>query len=96
MRILLLLLMIANAALFFFGAVQHAGLAIGPFHEPHILPASIVEALCGIALACGAAALVACARRAWGVAVTANVDRDCRRSVGHDRARGRSRPAHRQ
>jgi hypothetical protein len=36
-------LMASNAALFFFGAVQHAGVAIGPFREPRILPATIVE-----------------------------------------------------
>jgi len=27
------LLMIANAALFLFGAVQHAGVAVGSFHD---------------------------------------------------------------
>ena len=30
-------LMLANAALFFFGAIQHAGVALGPFHEPYII-----------------------------------------------------------
>ena len=56
-----------NAALFWFGAVQHAGIAVGPFHEPRIVPAAIVEAICGAALAYAAAALVrrtATARRA--------------------------------
>jgi hypothetical protein len=48
------LLMIANAALFFFGAVQHIGVAIGAFHEPRIIPAAIVEIICGISLASGA------------------------------------------
>ncbi|HEX3745863.1 MAG TPA: hypothetical protein VHW09_18105 [Bryobacteraceae bacterium] len=33
-------IMLANAALFVFGAVQHAGIAIGPFYEPSIRPAS--------------------------------------------------------
>ncbi len=51
------LLMIANAALFFFGAVQHAGVAIGSFHEPRIIPAAIVETLCGLSLLWGATAL---------------------------------------
>ena len=37
--------MSANAALFFFGSVQHTGVAVGPFHEP-VLPA-IVEAVLG-------------------------------------------------
>jgi hypothetical protein len=46
-----------NAALFVFGAVQHAGIAVGQFREPRILPAAIVEAICGAALATAAAAL---------------------------------------
>ncbi len=37
--------MIANAALFLFDAVQHAGVAIGALHEPRIVPAAIVEAV---------------------------------------------------
>jgi hypothetical protein len=41
MKTLLGCLMISNAALFFFGAVQHLGIAIGPFHEPHIIPAAV-------------------------------------------------------
>ena len=57
----------ANAALFWFGAAQHAGVAVGPFHEPRIMPAAIVEAISGAALAYAATALVrrtATARRA--------------------------------
>src|SRR5499425_1986408 len=41
-------LMSANAAFFFFGCVQHAGVAVGRFHEPLIIPAAIVETLCGL------------------------------------------------
>jgi len=48
---------ISNAALFMFGAVQHAGVAIGPFREPRIVPAAVVEAICGAALAYAATAL---------------------------------------
>src|SRR6266700_2453379 len=55
MKTLLGFLMIANAALFFFGAVQHIGVTIGRFHEPRIIPAAIVETICGISLAWGAA-----------------------------------------
>jgi len=44
------LLLMANAGLFFFGAVQHAGVAVGPFHKPLIVPAAIVETLCGLCL----------------------------------------------
>lgn len=46
-------IMLANGALYFFGAVQHAGISIGPFPEPLIIPAAIVEVLCGIALLLG-------------------------------------------
>ena len=49
-------LMAANAALFFFGAAQHTGIEIGPFAEPRIIPAAIVESICGIALIVGALA----------------------------------------
>jgi prepilin signal peptidase PulO-like enzyme (type II secretory pathway) len=65
--------MIANAALFFFGAVQHAGIAIGPFQEPRIIPAAIVETLCGLSLLCGAGALFARSAIQWRVALIANL-----------------------
>ncbi|MGA8345520.1 MAG: hypothetical protein WB781_26560 [Candidatus Sulfotelmatobacter sp.] len=51
MKALAPLLMFANASVFLFGAVQHAGVALGPFHEPRILPAAIVETICGLLLA---------------------------------------------
>jgi hypothetical protein len=44
------LLMIANAALFFFGRVEHAGVPVGRCHEPLIIPAAIVEILCALCL----------------------------------------------
>jgi hypothetical protein len=56
MRTLAGWLMIANAALFFFGGVQHAGVSIGRFREPLIVPAAIVEAVCGLCLLWGAIA----------------------------------------
>lgn len=62
--------MIANAALFFFGAVQHTGVVIGPFHEPLIIPAAIVETLCGICLLWGAISLFHKTR--WRTALVAN------------------------
>jgi hypothetical protein len=43
MRPALGLLIVSNAALFLFGAVQHAGIPLGRFHEPTIIPAVIVE-----------------------------------------------------
>jgi hypothetical protein len=48
------LLMTANAILFLLGSILHAGYPIGSFHEPRILPASIVEGLCAFLLASGA------------------------------------------
>ncbi len=67
------LLMVANAALFFFGSVQHAGVAVGQFHEPFIIPAAIVEGLCGLCLLWGAVALFRGWRTRWRVALIANV-----------------------
>ena len=58
MRPLLRILMMFNAALFFFGAIQHLGVAIGNFHEPVIHPAAVVESTCGIALTVGLIALL--------------------------------------
>lgn len=66
------LLMMANAALFFFGAVQHVGGTIGPFHEPYILPAAIVESICGVSLLWGATAIFRKSRRHWPTALIAN------------------------
>jgi hypothetical protein len=72
MKILAGWLMIANAALFFFGAVQHAGVALGPFHEPRIIPAAIVETLCGLCLLWGASALLRDSAGRWRVALITN------------------------
>lgn len=58
MRQLLKTLMLANAALFVFGALQHAGVAFGPLQEPVIIPASIVELICAVALIWGAVAIL--------------------------------------
>jgi hypothetical protein len=37
-------------ALFFFGAVQHVGISLGRINEPKIIPAAIVETICGLFL----------------------------------------------
>src|SRR5215468_3866052 len=67
------LLMIANTALFFFGGVQHAGVSVGRFHEPLIIPAAIVESLCGLCLLWGAIALFRDWRIRWRIALTTNL-----------------------
>lgn len=66
------LVMLANAALFFFGAIQHAGIAVGHFHEPVIIPAVIVESLCGVSLLWGGIALLRSSKSSWHVAGIAN------------------------
>jgi hypothetical protein len=73
MRVALAVVMFSNAALLFFGAVQHLGIAIGRFHEPYILPAAIVEALCSVALIWGAAAVLFGSRRRWRAALVGNL-----------------------
>jgi len=49
MRSLLGLQMLGNAVLFGFGAVQHAGVAVGVLKEPRVIPAVVVEGLCALA-----------------------------------------------
>jgi hypothetical protein len=73
MKTLAGLLMTANAALFFFGSLQHAGVAIGRFHEPFIIPAAIVEVLCGLCLSWGAIALFRSSRTRWRIALITNL-----------------------
>jgi hypothetical protein len=73
MKTLLGCLMISNAALFFFGVVQHLGIAIGRFHEPRIIPAAIVETICGISLAWGAAFVFSHSLVSWGLPLISNL-----------------------
>ena len=64
------------AATFFFGALLHLGFRIplgsAVLAEPTILPASIVESLCGLALLFSAFAVLTRARFAWTAALAAN------------------------
>ena len=73
MRILLGCVMISNALLFFFGAIQHAGVSIGYFHEPRIIPAAIVETLCGLSVVWGVAAVFGHSLVEWRTAIIANL-----------------------
>jgi hypothetical protein len=57
-RGVLAVLMGLNAALFVFGAIQHVGVEIGPFREPVIIPAAIVESVCALSLLWGLSALL--------------------------------------
>ena len=73
MRQMVVGLMLANAALFLFGAVQHAGISIGLLSEPVILPATIVETLCALCLISGGAGVWMGSRRAWTMALAGNL-----------------------
>jgi len=73
MRTFLGLLMIANAGLFFFGALQHAGVPIGQFHEPRILPATVVETTCAAFLVWGGVAVLANTHARWRNSLIANL-----------------------
>lgn len=65
--------MLGNAALFVFGAVQHAGVVIGSLSEPVIIPASIVELLCALALIWGIVAVLTGSLKAWRSALIGNL-----------------------
>ena len=73
MKPLFTALMLGNAAIFVFGALQHAGVAMGAFYEPAIFPASVVEVLCALALGWGAAAVVKQSPKAWRAALIGNL-----------------------
>jgi hypothetical protein len=73
MRTLLGLLMIVNTAVFLFGSVQHTGIALGPFHEPRIIPAAIVEGICAFLLLSAAVAILVESALGWRAALIANL-----------------------
>jgi hypothetical protein len=73
MKTALGIMMLANAALFLFGATQHAGIAIGPFHEPRIVPAAVVETICGISLTWGAAVVLGRPVLGWSAPLISNL-----------------------
>jgi hypothetical protein len=65
-----------DAASFFLGSAAHVGraipLGVATLHEPRIVPATIVEGLCGAALTVGAYAQFARKPWAWPATVAAN------------------------
>ena len=73
MRILLAVVMISNAALFFFASLLHAGIVVGGLHEPQIIPATVVEVICGTFLALGALAVLHHWASEWRVALIGNL-----------------------
>ncbi|GAA2405021.1 hypothetical protein [Nonomuraea africana] len=58
-------LAIVYAVSFYLGALLHTGLAIGPVTEPVVLPAIVVETVCGTALLVGAYGALASRPWAW-------------------------------
>jgi hypothetical protein len=70
---MLTVLMLGNATLFVFGALQHVGVAIGPLREPVIIPASIVELLCALALIWGVVAALIGSPKAWRATLIGNL-----------------------
>ena len=64
------------AVTFFFGALLHLGgrlpLGFAALEEPRILPATVVEGLCGLALAVAAFAVLSRTSWAWTAALAAN------------------------
>ena len=73
MKQLLTILMLGNAALFVFGALQLAGVVIGSLSEPVIIPASIAELLCALALIWGVVAVLTGSLKAWRSALIGNL-----------------------
>ena len=73
MRLVLGLLMALNMALFVFGEIQHAGFAIGRFHEPVIVPAAIVETICALSMFWGIWAVLRSSPDYWGIALASNL-----------------------
>jgi hypothetical protein len=73
MRILLAVVMISNTVLFFFAAVLHAGIALAALHEPRIIPATIVEVICGMSLGWGTLAVLNHWDSQWRFALIGNV-----------------------
>jgi hypothetical protein len=65
-------LMVGEAVTFLLAALLHLGIPLG-LSEPRIIPAAIVEGLCGLFLAVSAYAVAARTTWAWGTALAANL-----------------------
>ncbi len=66
------ILTVAEAVTFLLAALLHLGIPLG-FSEPRIIPATIVEGLCGLFLAASAYAIIAHKPWAWGTALAAHL-----------------------
>ena len=72
-RKILLIVTIIEAVTFFIAAALHYGLKISVLEEPKIVPARIVETLCGIFLTIAAFAIGRHAKKARGIATAAHI-----------------------
>ncbi len=67
-------LMVVETITFLLAALSHLGIQFPPgFSEPRIIPASIVEGLCGVFLAVGTYGVFVRKTWAWGVAIAAQI-----------------------
>jgi hypothetical protein len=55
------------------GGLQHVGVAIGPLQEPIIIPATVVELLCAVALIWGVFKIWKGSPAAWRAALIGNL-----------------------
>ena len=67
------IVMLVNAALFVVGAILHMGVQVGPLTEPRIVPATVVETICALALVAGALAPFYASGAAAAAAVASNI-----------------------
>ena len=67
------IVMLVNAALFVVGAILHMGVQVGPLTEPRIVPATVVETICALALIAGALAPFYASGVAGAAAVASNI-----------------------
>lgn len=73
MRQLLCILTFLEALTFFLAASLHSGTEILSLHEPRIVPAIIVECLCGLFLLIGALLIMSQSASAWGITLAAHI-----------------------
>src|SRR5437868_5718538 len=65
--------LVAAAVTFLLAAPLHLGVRLAGLAEPRIVPAAIVESLCGVCLAVAAIGVFVRATWAWPAAITAHV-----------------------
>ncbi len=76
-RVILTFVIVVDAVTFFFFGFLHSGvrlpLGFAVLHEPRIIPAMVVESLCGLMLAGSALSIAAYKSWAWEASVIAHI-----------------------